>query len=90
MPIRVKIAGLHYTIFVEPESEGFVRDAAVLLQTLLDEQASEGVQNPREAMMRVAFDGLVNKLRNEQQVQQLQQMLFKRITQLDRAVSSTG
>lgn len=87
-PVNVKIAGIGYKIFVEPETEVFVRNAAERLQQLLDELREEGIDNPHEAMMRVAFDGLVNKFRSEQQGQQLQQMLYKRIAQLDNVVTS--
>ncbi len=87
-PVNVKIAGISYKLLVEPDTEVFVRNAAERLQQLLDELKEEGIDNPGEAMMRIAFDGLVNKFRSDQQGQQLQQMLYKRIAQLDNVVTS--
>lgn len=87
LPIRVKIADRHYKLFVEPESEAIVREAVKQIQEEYDLYKGMGVSDTQEALARVAFNCLVTKLRADQQVQRLQQMVFDKITQLDQVVA---
>jgi len=87
LPIRVKIADRTYNLFVEPEAEGIVREAAKLIQDELSQYRKTGIIDTQEALAMIAFNSLVTKLRGEQQVQRLQQMVFDKITQLDQVVT---
>lgn len=87
LPIRVKIADRHYKLFVEPESEAIVREAVKLIQEEYDQYRGLGASDTQEALARVAFNCLVTKLRGDQQVQRLQQMVFDKVTQLDQVVT---
>ncbi len=87
LPVRVKIADRTYKLFVEKESEAIVREAAKLIQEELKRYREIGINDTQEALAMVAFDCLVTKLRGERQVQRLQQMVFDKITQLDKVVS---
>jgi cell division protein ZapA len=89
LPIRVKIADRHYRLFVEPESEAVVREAAKLVQDELKRYRDMGISDTQDALARIAFDCLVTKLRGERQVQRLQQLVFDKITQLDQVVTPT-
>lgn len=89
LPIRVKIADRHYKLFVEPESEAIVREAAKLIQDELKNYREMGINDTQDALARVAFNCLITKLRGERQVQRLQQMVFDKITQLDQVVTPT-
>lgn len=87
LSVRVKIADRSYTLFVEPESEAIVREAAKLIQEELKQYRQRGVKDTQEALAMVAFDCLITKLRGERQVQRLQQMVFDKITQLDQVIT---
>ncbi|AQG80349.1 cell division protein ZapA [Spirosoma montaniterrae] len=87
LPVRVKIADRTYRLFVEKDSETTVREAAKLIQEELKRYREMGISDTQEALAMVAFDCLVTKLRGEKQVQRLQQMVFDKITQLDKVVS---
>lgn len=87
LPIRVQIADRPYKLFVEPDSEAVVRQAAKLIQEELNNYREKGFKDTQEALAMIAFDCLVTKLRGEKQMQRLQQMVFDKITQLDKAVS---
>ncbi len=87
LPIRVKIADRIYKLMVEPDSEAIVREAAKLIQDELKQHRVKGLTDTQEALAMIAFDCLVTKLRGEQQMQRLQQMVFDKITQLDQVVT---
>ncbi|GAB3971790.1 hypothetical protein GCM10028806_22630 [Spirosoma terrae] len=87
LSIRVKIADRYYRLFVEPESEAVVREAAKLIQDELNQYRDLGINDTQEALARIAFDCLITKLRGERQMQRLQQMVFDKITQLDQVVT---
>ncbi len=87
LPIRVKIADRPYNLFVEPESEAVVREAAKLIQEELKRFREAGITDTQDALARIAFNCLVTKLRGEKQVNRLQQMVFDKITQLDQVVT---
>ena len=87
LPIRVKIADRPYKLYVEPESEAVVREAAKLIQDELKLYRERGFADTQEALAMIAFDCLVTKLRGERQMQRLQQMVFDKITQLDQVVT---
>ncbi|GAB3693768.1 hypothetical protein GCM10027592_13940 [Spirosoma flavus] len=87
LPIRVQIADRSYNLFVEPEAEAVVRQAAKLIQDDLKKYREMGFKETQEALAMIAFDCLVNKLRGEKQMQRLQQMVFDKITQLDEAIT---
>lgn len=85
LPIRVKIADRHYKLFVEPESEAIVREAVKLIQEEYERHV--GVGDTQEALAMVAFNCLVAKLKADQRLQRLEQMVFDKIIQLDQVVS---
>lgn len=87
LPIRIKIADRTYRLRVEPESEAIVREAAKLIQEQLKQYRADGISDTQEALAMVAFDCLMKKLREENKMQQLQQMVFDKITQLDQIVT---
>ena len=87
LPIHVKIADRTYKLFVGTESEAIVREAAKQIQNELKQYREAGVKDTQDALARVAFDCLVNKLRGEQHTQRLKQMVFDKITQLDQVVT---
>ncbi|MVM40984.1 cell division protein ZapA [Spirosoma sp. HMF3257] len=87
LPIRVKIADRTYKLYVEPEAEAVVREAAKLIQEELKQYREKGFAETQEALAMIAFDCLVTKLRGERQMQRLQQMVFDKITQLDQVVT---
>lgn len=87
LTVRIKIADRHYKLFVEPESEEIVREAARLIQEEINRYRKLGHTDTQEALAMIAFDCLVTKLRGARQVQRLQQMVFDKITQLDQAVT---
>ncbi|MGF7216409.1 cell division protein ZapA [Spirosoma lacussanchae] len=87
LPVRVKIADRTYKLFVEPESEAIVREAAKLIQEELKQYREMGINETQDALARIAFDCLVTKLRGERHMQRLQQMVFDKITQLDQVVT---
>ncbi|GAB3492877.1 cell division protein ZapA [Spirosoma knui] len=89
LPIRVKIADRTYKLYVEPESEAVVREAAKLVQEELKRYRDMEIHDTQDALARIAFDCLVTKLRGERQVQRLQQLVFDKITQLDQVVTPT-
>lgn len=87
LSVRVKIADRHYTLFVQPDAEATVREAAKLIQEELKRYRDMGIKDTQDALARIAFDCLVTKLRSERQMQRLQQMVFDKVTQLDQVVT---
>lgn len=87
LSVRVKIADRHYKLFVEPDAEEVVREAAKLIQEELKNYREQGIADTQDALAMIAFDCLVTKLRGARQVQRLQQMVFDKITQLDQVVT---
>ncbi|GAB4020898.1 cell division protein ZapA [Spirosoma koreense] len=85
--IRVKIADRHYKMFVEPDAEALVRDVARQIQDQIKQYRGEGFKDTRDALAMVAFDCLINRIKGEQQMQRLQQLVFDKITQLDQATT---
>jgi cell division protein ZapA (FtsZ GTPase activity inhibitor) len=87
LPVHVKIADRPYKLFVSPESEAIVREAAKQIQYELKQYREAGVKDTQEALAMVAFNCMVARLREEQQTQRLKQMVFDKITQLDQVVT---
>lgn len=87
LSVHVKIADRNYTLYVEPASEVVVREAAKLIQDVLNEYREMGVRDTQDALARIAFDCLVTKLREERRVHRLQQMVYDKITRLDEVVT---
>ncbi|GAB2603243.1 cell division protein ZapA [Spirosoma areae] len=87
LPIRLTIADRTYRLKVEPELEAIVREAAKQIQEDLKQCRAMGISDTQEALARIAFDCLVDKLRGERKMQRLQQMVFDKITQLDQVVT---
>jgi cell division protein ZapA (FtsZ GTPase activity inhibitor) len=88
LPIRVKIADRYYKLLVEPGSEAIVREAVKLIQEEYDRHMDpKRIIDTQEALAKVAFTCLVEKLKTDRQVQRLQQMVFDKITQLDQVVT---
>lgn len=80
LPIRIKIADRTYPMRVEPESEAIVREIAKLIQEQIKQYREAGVKDTQDVLAQVAFDCLIDRFR-------LQQMVFDKITQLDKVAT---
>lgn len=87
LPIRIKIADRTYPMRVEPESEAIVREVARLIQEQIKEYREAGFKDTQDILAQVAFDCLIKKFDGEQQMQQFQQLVFDKITQLDKVIA---
>ena len=87
LSVHVKIAGVRYTLRVEPEEEPLARDAARQIQEKMRLYKAMNASD-QQALVMVAFHCMTTKISVERQLQRLQQMVFDKITQLDQVVTT--
>jgi cell division protein ZapA len=88
LPIHVKIADRPYRLFVEPESESIVREAAKLIQEEYHKLQKAKIGDAQEVLAQIAFSCLITKLRGDRQIQGFRQEVFDKLTQVDKTISA--
>lgn len=87
LSISIKFAGREVKLKSPPEEEYFIRQAAAIISERIDFYRANGVHDNQEILSRIAIDGIVARLKGDEQVQRMQRMVFDKITQLDQSIS---
>lgn len=88
LSIRIKVADREYGLKTPPEEEIFLREAGKLMQERVRKYREEGVKDTQDILARVAMECLVARLKGDQQAQQVQRMVFDKLTQVDKLITS--
>ncbi len=87
LSISIRFAGREVKLKSPPEEEYFIRQAGAIISERIDFYRANGVHDNQEILSRIAIDGIVARLKGDEQVQRMQRMVFDKITQLDQSIS---
>lgn len=87
LSIRIKVADRELGLKTRPDTEIFLREAGKLVRERIDEYRRMGYKDMADIVAMVALDGMMARLRAEEQSRRLQRMVVDKLTQLDSIVT---
>jgi len=88
LSIKIKISDREYPMRVNPEDEENIRKAGKIVNERLKKYHEQfGIDDKQDLLAMVAFDGMVEKLKAESQVQSTDQTIVNQIEDLNQLVS---
>jgi cell division protein ZapA len=90
LSIRIKIADREYPMKVKAHEEERVRAASRLINDKLKSYREQfGIDDKQDLLSMVAFDCVVEKMRSEENHQEIDQTVFEKVNQLNYLVSQS-
>lgn len=90
LSIRIKIADREYPMKVKAHEEERVRSASRLINEKLKSYREQfGIDDKQDLLSMVAFDTVVEKMRSEENHQEIDQTVFEKVNQLNYLVSQS-
>ncbi|MBX2968419.1 MAG: cell division protein ZapA [Cyclobacteriaceae bacterium] len=90
LSIRIKIADREYPMKVKAHEEERVRSASRLINEKLKSYREQfGIDDKQDLLSMVAFDSVVEKMRSEENHQEIDQTVFEKVNQLNYLVSQS-
>jgi cell division protein ZapA len=87
LPVNIQIADRKIGLTTPPEEEKYLRDAGTLIQERIDFYRTLGFRDTQEVLARIALDALVARLKGDEQLRRMQELVFDKVTQLNQTVS---
>ncbi len=86
--IKLKISDREYSLRIDPKEEQILRKAGKILNDQLREKREKlGIRDKQDLMAMVAFDGIVQQLRNHTSSQQMSEQLLSMEQKIAAALS---
>jgi cell division protein ZapA len=87
LTVHILVADRKIGLSTPPEEEIYLREAGKLIQERIRYYRELGFRDNQEVLSRIALDGVVARLKGDEQMQRLQKMVYDKIAQLNQAAA---
>ncbi len=87
LPIRIQIADRTLKMKVPASEEAYLRDAGKIIRDQIEKHRQAGHRDTQDILAMIALDCLVARIKGDDQLRRIQEMVYDKITLLDRIVS---